>query len=301
MIECVSITVDSERAAELEEALTAAGLPVTSWQTVDSSETHFRLYAAGGGEAKAWAEALQSIVKALMPDNRPCVEITSLEEEDWRETWKRFFHIRRVSERIIVAPDWEADSVTPGGNDIIIRINPGQGFGTGQHPTTHACLHFMDQLAQQAPAVSLLDAGCGSGILAITAVRLGFSNVTAFDNDPAAVQDVIRQAELNNIPVTLSKKETSCAQNAILLRKAELNNAVFAEPFQVVAANLLAELLIEHAGQIRKWTAPEGHLLIAGILQTQYTKVLEIFQSQGFSEIDSITEGEWKSGHLISR
>lgn len=289
MICRVSIYIPSEAEETAETALTASGLPVTSWQDVDSGSIQFNLYCTSFAEADDAAQHMQRLLQAALPQSEhSLINEATIEPlgDDWRESWKNFFHAQRVSQRIIVTPDWENPAGISRPGDTIIRINPGQGFGTGQHPTTRACLQFIDTLAPASSQASLLDAGCGSGILAIAAAQLGYQNICAFDNDPAAIEDARRQAELNHI-------------GQIDFRLTGIATAPFTRQFDVVAANLLAEILIEHAEHLKAWTAPDGHLLIAGILQRQYGNVLTRFKELGFDEVESIIEGEWQSGHLI--
>ncbi len=284
MIYRVAICIPAEAEAAAEPALAGSGLPITSWQDISSDQMQYNLYCTSRAEADSAALQLQRLLQTACKT----ADTATIEQlpDDWRESWKKFFHAQRVSPRIIVTPDWEDPADITQADDIVIRINPGQGFGTGQHPTTRACLQFIDKLSATLPQAALLDAGCGSGILAIASAQLGFQKVCAFDNDPAAVQDAQRQAELNHV-------------RQIDFRLAEISTAPFAVKFDVVAANLLAEILLKHAADLQEWTAPGGHLLIAGILQRQYNDVLACFNGLGFSEINSTIEGEWQSGHLI--
>ncbi len=213
------------------------------------------------------------------------VQCVRLPAADWRENWKRFFPARRVSPRLVVRPPWRSFPARPG--DCVIELNPGLSFGTGLHPTTRGCLRLLDEFDAAAPGGSFLDIGCGSGILAIAAARLGCRPVLALDHDPQAVRAARQNRQANGL------------DRRIVIRRADVRRLDNFPACDLVAANLLAGLLIEAAPQISRLAA--RHLIVAGILRPQYAAVRRAYQRQGFREIRAIPDGEWQTGGFVRR
>jgi ribosomal protein L11 methyltransferase len=184
-------------------------------------------------------------------------------EVDWEEEWKASFPPLHISERLTIAAPWHA---IPGA----IIVDPGQGFGTGQHETTRGALHALDRLPDHHG--SALDLGCGSGILAIAAAHLGF-RATGVDIDPVAVADAQRNAERNQINIAFSCTPIpEC------------------EPSDVVLANLHAELLVHYAADLRRLT--QRSLIVAGVLADRESVVRDAFDPH-FVLAERNVDGEW--------
>ena len=120
------------------------------------------------------------------------LRVRPLEEEDWANAWKQHYTIQRIGQRTVIVPSWLEYEPLPG--DLVLRLDPGMAFGTGLHPTTQLCVGFLEQHVQ--PGSQMLDLGCGSGILAIAAARLG-AQVLALDTDPIAVAATLKNVERN--------------------------------------------------------------------------------------------------------
>lgn len=209
--------------------------------------------------------------------------LVEIPEEDWSENWKRFFVVEKISPRLVVRPPWEEYLATA--DERVVVLNPGMSFGTGQHGTTKACMRFIDEIAGLGGGRSFLDIGCGSGILAIAARKLGFKPVKAFDNDPDAVRIGRENAAENGVEVDFFEADLVANR----------------EKGDVVAANVLAEVLCSHAAAVAA-SVKEGEgnaLLISGILDTQYDKVLKSYARQGFREVKNVLVDEWRSGWLV--
>jgi ribosomal protein L11 methyltransferase len=191
-----------------------------------------------------------------------------------------------VSDRLWVKPTWESVAIPPG--HFVVEMDPGMSFGTGQHPTTRACLLYLDWLAaRRHPPGSLLDLGCGSGILAIAGARLGFRPVLALDCDPAAVRIAAENARLNGV------------ETAVACRVGDLASPGLAERFGVVVANVLSSVLVAHAAAVSACAAPRrAALVLSGILTAEYPAVREAYAPHGWRELDAVTIGEWTSGLL---
>ncbi len=281
----VSIHTVPDLADVLEEALPGAGHPVSSWTDAERLGARVDRFAADRAEADRVAEELRALVESLSRGEPWRLTIDTLPREDWAESWKRFFHAERVSDRVIVRPSWEAFPAGPDDREVV--IDAGMVFGTGQHGTTRACIRFLDALAAAGRAGSLLDAGCGSGILAIAAVKLGFGPVTAIDLDASAVEQAAENARLNGIGA------------AIRLETADVLAYAPAAGFDAVAANIEAPILLAAADMFaHRLCAPRpgAALLLAGLLEHQYPEVRDAFLRRGFVEKTSLLLDDWTSG-----
>ncbi len=208
-------------------------------------------------------------------------EIFELHKSQWADAWKKYFKPIVISERLLVRPSWLDDAPAPG--QKVLEINPGMSFGTGQHATTLFCLKQIDKYA--APGVSLLDAGCGSGILAIAGGLLGCENIDAFDFDPEAVTAAEENIALNKLDAII-KPQTGNA--------ADWQGR--AEKYDLVCANILGHLLIAFRFNISSWVAPGGILVLAGILEKDFDSVSAAYAELGFTEIERFTDREWTGG-----
>src|ERR1044071_1493384 len=208
--------------------------------------------------------------------------IAKVKREDWAESWKKYFKTIRIGRKLIIKPSWSEEKGAKG--QAVVELDPGLSFGTGQHPTTSYCLRKIVQAAK--PEGSLLDIGCGSGILAISAAKLGYAPVEAFDFDPVAVR--IAQANMRRNRV---ERKIKCARKD--LTKVPLKSS---QKFDVVCANLIADLLIDESDRILNRLAGDGHLIVAGILATQFPAVQQTFETKGLRLLDTKTEREWQSG-----
>ena len=234
---------------------------------------------------RAEAEARRHALRALAPKAHFApATIWAVEREDWAESWKRFFHAQRVSERVIVKPSWESVAARP--EDCIVEIDPGLSFGTGLHGTTRACLRFLDAWQRRRPRASVLDMGCGTGILAIAAAKLGFPRVTAVDNDPDAVRVARANAAFNKVADRIEFIQADAAGF-----KAD-------RAHDIVLANLLAGILVQRVDQIAAAArrVPGSGLVLSGILQEQYEAVRSVYAARGFAEQETIILEGWKTG-----
>ena len=130
------------------------------------------------------------------------VRVRPLAEEDWANAWKASYHPLRIGRHFLIIPAWQTTEVERRPGDIPVILDPGMAFGTGLHPSTQLCMLAMEDAVQ--PGQRVLDAGCGSGILSIAAVRLGAARVDAFDIDPIAVRATEENAALNDLPVSIN-------------------------------------------------------------------------------------------------
>ena len=181
------LRVRRETLDDLMEILAVMDPAPTSWEDMESGEAWVETCDLDHAALLRRAREMADLVGSY--DGRVhAAKIERLEPEEWTDAWKRFFHTARVSDRIVIHPVWEPIDAAPG--DIVIDIDPGMSFGTGLHPTTRSCLRLLDETAAESGGLgAVLDLGCGSGILAIAAAKLGAPSVAALDFDPDAVAE----------------------------------------------------------------------------------------------------------------
>lgn len=197
-------------------------------------------------------------------------------EEDWSESWKVFFEPVRVSRRLVVKPSWK--SYVARKNEIVLELDPGMAFGTGSHPSTFMCLQMMETYLK--PEDDFLDVGTGSGILMMAAARLGAKTVTGIDNDPIAV-DVARKNLMKN----------GITKNCRLVSGSLLDP--IRGRYDLVAANILAEVIIELLDDVGRVIRPGGFLVASGIIDERRQAVVDKMVSAGFTILKTATRDEW--------
>jgi ribosomal protein L11 methyltransferase len=277
-VPCITATLPPEAADALFEIIDGDGFTPTSWYDVESGVCRVSLFPDEPDGVAHTQTALLAAAALLGVTVEPTV--TAVAQTDWAESWKRFFHVEKISPRVVVRPSWEPYTAQPG--ECVITLDPGLSFGTGKHATTQACLRFLDQLAAEDSQRSVLDMGCGSGILAIGAKLLGFTDVRGFDNDPDCMRVSEENAALNGVSIPFTLDDLSQAHS----------------PADIVVANILAPVLIRFAPQVAGSMSadPRARLVLSGILDTQYDAVCAAYEAQGLVEIDSLLFGEWRSG-----
>jgi ribosomal protein L11 methyltransferase len=213
------------------------------------------------------------------------ISLRRLRREDWAESWKRHFQPLEIGPTLLIKPDWSRRRPLPG--QAVVVLNPGLSFGTGQHPTTRFCLAQLAAVREADRAQSFLDIGCGSGILAIAAAKLGYRPVEGFDFDPAAVRIAQDNARQNEV--------------AVRFRRLDLTRLPLASrrKFAVVCANLTADLLEAQRSRILSRLGRGGRLVLAGIVQSQFPGVCRLYRSSGLELVARDRAGEWESGAFV--
>lgn len=274
----VTAKLPPEVVGALFEVIDANGFSPTSWHDVETGLCRVDLFPDTGVDVETVQSALLAAAALVGIVLKP--EVATMAKSDWAESWKRFFHVEKISERVVVRPSWEPYEAKPG--ERVITLDPGLSFGTGKHATTQACLRFLDRLAAEDAGRSVLDMGCGSGILAIGAKLLGFADVRGFDNDPDCIQVSDENAGFNGVAITFALDDLSHAHPAA----------------DVVVANILAPVLIQFAAQVAGSLAagPQARLVVSGILDEQYAAVRAAYEAQGLAEVESLLIENWRSG-----
>jgi ribosomal protein L11 methyltransferase len=200
----------------------------------------------------------------------------ALPDADWNESWKKNFTPIDLGDRFTVLPPWELYR----GDRIPLVIDPGMAFGTGHHGTTRSCLALMDRYAGSAGKGRFLDLGTGTGLLAIAAIKLGFTDVVGVDTDPLALEAARRNLELNGVrTVRLIEGSLEAADGL----------------FDMIAANLISGTLIELAGGIARHLQPAGIAILSGILEGQDDEVAGSMERAGLRCRERLRDGKWVS------
>jgi ribosomal protein L11 methyltransferase len=225
------------------------------------------------------------------------IEIVKVRREDWAESWKRHFRPmviraqdgpapRRLAgaPSLLIKPSWSRQRAAK--NQAVVILDPGLSFGTGQHPTTSFCLQELVNFVQAGQARSFLDIGTGSGILAIAAAKLGYGPVVAFDFDPEAVRVAGANARRNRVVPKLALTRGDVTK--LPLRPVRR--------YDLICANLISPLLVAQRQRIVSQLKPEGRLVLAGILASEFAEVQRAYADVDLRLRSNRTENEWRSG-----
>jgi len=277
----VRLTVPRDDLDTVEEALHAAGAAAVTVAGADT-EPNFepgRVWASNGVTALFDAAALPDDLEerlALALGGPVALETVPLQGEDWAHAWKRRFTAFPVGDRLWVRPSWVEEPAPEGRVEVV--LDPGMAFGTGQHETTRLCLEWLDTHCDARQAPRLLDYGCGSGLLAIAAAKLGAGYVLAVDNDPLAVEATRSNAAANGVADIIDTRPAD-------------DGLADCAPFLRVVANILSHTLIDLRRLLTEATTPGGEIVLSGILAEQAETVRSAYP--GFTWVNEIQDGDW--------
>ncbi|MDB6026063.1 MAG: ribosomal protein methyltransferase [Verrucomicrobiales bacterium] len=210
----------------------------------------------------------------------------TVRRENWAESWKKHFKPLEVSSTLLIKPSWSKRKPRKG--QAVVVLDPGLSFGTGQHATTSFCLRQIVASRVGESRQSFLDIGTGSGILSIAAAKLGYSPIEAFDFDPESIRVARENTRQNKVEKLVKLTQQDLTK---LPSKSK-------QQHDVICANLIFDLLIAKADKIANRLKPNGDLILAGILMTQFSKVKRAYAKLGFKLIATTQEKEWQSGHF---
>lgn len=226
------------------------------------------------------SDYLDSLQQIFPEYDKPEFAVRHIADQDWGEQWKKYFKPVRIFKNIVVKPTWER--YTSSGRDIVIEIDPGMAFGTGQHPSTRLCLESIEEILMKERTTrkwSVLDIGTGTGILSIGAAKLGASRVVAVDIDPKAAEIAQQNVNINHVDDKVS------VMNLDIIN---LDGS-----FDMIVANLTAETITKLSGHIEPMLARGGYLVCSGIIEQRAGMVEEALGSQGLAKQKVLTEKEW--------
>ena len=278
------VTTTEEKAEQVSDMLMGWGAQAVSF--LDAHDTP--IYEPMPGEVLYWANTvvvglfdaehpMDKVLKQLHQvsffKGQPDYKLEQLEDKDWEREWMDNFHPIKFGKRLWVCPSWRE---IPDPAAVNVMLDPGLAFGTGTHPTTALCMQWLDATIQ--PEQSVVDFGCGSGILGIAALKLGAKRVIGVDIDPQAIEASLANAKRNNVE----------GQIELYLPKDQPKD------FQadVVVANILAGPLAELKNIISAYVKPGGLLALSGILESQAQSVIAAYSDE-FSFDPIAVQDEW--------
>jgi len=239
-----------------------------------------KAYLPVNGELEGRIQTLRQEIKALESrgvNTAPAVLTTAeLQDEDWSDTWKQYFHTEKPGERVVIKPTWE--EYAPQGDEVVIELDPGAAFGTGTHATTAMCIRQLEKLVK--PGMTVFDVGTGSGILSIISAKLGAKNIQAVDYDDSVLKIVEENLEQNNVQDIISVAQSDLMQN--VHGKAEL-----------VIANIIADIIIRLFDQLDEHLEQGGTLLTSGIIEDRIEDVLAVAEKHGYGVVERLENKGW--------
>ena len=204
-------------------------------------------------------------------------ELSGVDEEDWANAWRQYYKPIKIGTRLVIVPAWERYEAKDG--ELIVRMDPGMAFGTGNHETTRLVIRLLEDYVK--PGCRVLDVGCGSGILAICASKLGAGSCLACDIDPTAVRvanENVKDSGLDNI---------TCFQSDLLRGVKET------ERFDLITANIVADIIIRMTPDVGKYMHDHSVLLASGIISERANDVITALEAHGFSILQKIEDNGW--------
>lgn len=218
------------------------------------------------GKLQNLSERLASLAQHGIDKGAGAVSWKAVADEDWAETWKEFFHTEKIGARTVIKPTWEEYEAKAG--EIVVELDPGAAFGTGQHATTSLCIRALEDLVQ--PGMTVFDVGTGSGVLAIVAAKLGAKRVEAVDFDPVAVRVARENVRQNG------------AEDVVRTERSDLLKSVEGRA-DLIIANIIADIIVRLFGEVKGSLAAGGTMLLSGIIEDRLADVVEAAGRHGFS------------------
>lgn len=291
-IDSVSVEDETEFREFLEENRAA-------WDYVDEeleqsmrgrSRVTFYLPDDDDGYAKlAEARVALQDLKDRRSDCGPLImSVERTKNADWEYGWKDYYKPIEIGERLLIVPKWETADVR---GRVPVLLDPGLSFGTGEHPTTQLCLTLLEKVIKGGERV--LDLGCGSGILSIAALNLGAASATAVDIDELCQRVATENAALNDIgPDRLTVLCGDVLSDAALVER-------LGTGYDVILANIVADVIIGLGPTVRKLLSPTGHFLCSGILSGREQEVSDALQWNGFHVANTYSKKDWYAFHCV--
>ena len=249
-------------------------------------EPMVRVYLADNSQGREKMEFILDGIEALRNETEFDLgslktEISETDDSEWADNWKEFFHPLPIGNSFVVKPTWED---WEGEDRIVLEIDPESSFGSGQHETTSLCLEALEDISLE--GVSVLDMGCGSGILGIGALLLGAKDVLAVDIDKNAVDIAVKNANLNKV----ENFEGLCGNT---LSDEAVYNKVTSKKYGVILANIVADVIIAMAPTFKKVLEDDGILICSGIISPRKGEVLTALAENGFALTGIGEKNDW--------
>lgn len=255
------------------------------WDYIDENLTnsddsvHIKAYYPDNQTVNQTIENIKSSIeniKNFLDVGECLIEIKTVCDQDWENEWKKYYKPLRVGNRILIKPTWESAEISE--NDIVVELDPGMAFGTGTHESTRMCIELLENYVSKGN--TLLDVGCGSGILSIISAKLGCSRVLGIDLDPVAVKVAEENISVNNV------------EHVVTAKKAVIED-LEVQAFDVVVANIIADVIINISEKVKQFLVDEGVFIVSGIIKDRANQVRTKFSEEGLEIIQEINQGEW--------
>lgn len=208
------------------------------------------------------------------------IDFYDFEEEDYQNSWKKYFYTQKISERFVVKPTWR--EYEPQEDELVIEIDPGRAFGTGTHPTTSLCIKLMEENIKEENTV--IDVGTGSGILMVAAEKLGAGKIVGTDIDLMAVEVAEENLLLNKVDMEKAKAYAG-----------DLVTVVQDEKFDVVVANILADVLLILLKDISRVVKKDGLVIFSGIIEDKLEEMKRAVEEVGLEILEVKADKEWRA------
>ena len=201
-------------------------------------------------------------------------------EEDWANAWKDYYHVTHIGKRLVIRPSWR--DYTPKDDEVVIELDPGMAFGTGLHPTTRMCLEQVEQRVR--PGMRVLDVGTGSGILALAAAKLGAASVYCIDNSSVAVESAIANVAVNQLSERIS---------VVLGVLDDAEATRLTGQFDLVVANIIARVIGSIAAYLAQVLTPGGILITGGIIEERCHEAEQPLLDAGLKLVEQVMIDDW--------
>ena len=208
----------------------------------------------------------------------PKIEIVGVNVEDWANSWKKYYTTLHIGKRTVIVPMWEEYEAKE--NEIVVKMDPGMAFGTGSHETTRLVIELLEKYTKQ--GVRMLDVGCGSGILAICASKLGAGECKAYDIDPIAVK-------VANENIVESGQENITCEVSDLLKQVDLDGG----KYDLICANIVADIIIRMTPDIGRFMKDDCVLLCSGIIRERADDVIAKLNEYALKVVERIDDNGW--------
>ena len=204
------------------------------------------------------------------------LEKQNVQEQDWAENWKKYYKPFRAGEKLVIKPSWESYEEQEG--DLVLELDPGMAFGTGTHETTYMCMEQLEKYVT--PGCKAIDIGCGSGILALAAAKLGASDVLAIDLDQLAVKASVENAQKNGLTDVVRVKHGDLLENSD-------------EKADVIVANIIADVICFLCGPVKNHLLEGGTFICSGIIREREEDVQRALAAAGYTVCNRLDKGSW--------
>jgi ribosomal protein L11 methyltransferase len=311
----LSVTADPETVESITEVIsryTQGGVAIDEpFELRDDGLTHFPIPGAqvtcrvwipddtAAEETRARIEEGMRRLRQIAPGAIGEVQSKRVAEEDWANAWKEHYHPLPLGERVVIRPTWR--DYTPTGDQVVIELDPGMAFGTGLHPTTRNCVRLVEQAVR--PGDRVLDVGCGSGILALAALKLGAASALALDVSSVAVEATAENARLNGladrVDARLATLEGADSEAYLPLPPEVAFLGAEIGTYDLVLANIIARVIGQLAPALLRATRPGGLLIASGIIEERRNEAVAPLVAAGLTEIREVVENDWVT--LIGR